>query len=362
MHNFCIPSDFNLDTIEKLFVLNESSENYRVYETYGEMSNTQFSSGRINVPYTDISSLEKYIINSHNHGIKFDYLMNGLSFNNMELTLNGIKSIRSFIKQLDKISVDSITVSLPALVDIIQEEDTKIAVNISTINQVSDVETARIYDNKNISRIVLSETINRNFSQIELIKKNVSCELEVIVNSVCFIKCPWRIYHYNQIAQSRYDHLRDLATNCYYTNKCFMRRLEDTANYLKLAFIRPEDLHHYSTLGVKYFKVQGRQFIEKANIVKTLQAYFSRDYSGNIMSLLNCFASKSNEVYIDNKELNGFITPFLGSDICAKGCKGCNHCREFINKSCRTNLAKLDIIKEFISQNDPYINLLKESE
>ena len=65
------------------------------------------------------------------------------------------------------------------------------------------------------------------------------CDFEIIVNSLCYMNCPLRMYHYNQIAQCAYQK-NDIATS-YYSNRCFMRRQKNPVDYLRNAFIRQKE-------------------------------------------------------------------------------------------------------------------------
>jgi collagenase-like PrtC family protease len=361
MNYFCIPSDYKAETLKQLNILNSNTAHYKVLEVYGQITKEYiFPSGRNNIPSISMEELEEYIKQAHKYGIQFNYLLNGSHMDNSEFTSEGIDRIYSFLHRLDDIEVDSVTITLPPLYEIIKRENFKFKVVVSTINQISNVNLANFYNQQKVSRMVLSENITRDFNRIKAISQNVDCDIEIIINSVCFIDCPYRIFHYDQIAQSSIMQ-NNIATS-YYSNRCFLRRIAEPESYLNIAFIRPEDLKYYEEVGVTHFKVQGRSIIANGDIIKTLESYITHSFEGNLMSLLYCFSKKNYEIYIDNKKLDGFIAPFLKGKNCDGGCGNCFHCKNYFDISCKSNLGANKILKDSLLKNDPYNELLRYPE
>lgn len=358
MKFFCIPSDFKLNTVKELYKLNQKSEFYKVKELYGQCTTRSIiPSGRNSVPNIDLNDLKAFIKEVHKYGLKFNYVINGSTLNNSEFSKHGLQEIINFLKELEDCKVDAVTMSVPSLLEIIEDYGFDFDIVVSTINQVNTVDTAQYYESKNVKRIVFSETINRNFKMLKAITSACKCDFEIIVNSLCYINCPLRMYHYNQIAQCAYEK-NDIATS-YYSNRCFMRRQENPVDYLRNAFIRPEDMKLYEELDIKYFKIQGRNLIKNADIIRTLETYFSNSYDGNLYDLLNCFSQSDNTIYIDNKSLNDFIGHFVKGYDCDLGCRTCNHCNKYFELSCRSNTFKNKFIGQRVKEQDPFSKLLE---
>jgi hypothetical protein len=148
----------------------------------------------------------------------------------------------------------------------------------------------------NVERIVVDESVNRNFKVLKRIKEAVGVPVEIIVNSILHTDCTWRMFHYNQIAG---DSLEESSgcSNSYYPHKCLQRRYENKSNLLKLTWVRPEDLKYYLAVGINYFKLQGRPRVLKGDPVKALEAYFKEDYHGDLFKLLDLFAPGAKEYY-----------------------------------------------------------------
>ena len=296
--------------------------------------------------------MKTFIKEIHQYGFTFNYVINGATLNNTEFLQHGLHRIISFLKELEDCEIDAVTVSVPSLLEIIEYYGFDFDVVISTINQVNTVDIAQYYESKNVKRIVFSETINRYFKMLKAVIDSCKCDFEIIVNSLCYMNCPLRMYHYNQIAQCAYEK-NNVATS-YYSNRCFMRRQKNPADYLRNAFIRPEDMKVYEKLGIKYFKIQGRNLIKNADIIRTLKAYFSNSYD-----LLNCFSQSNSTIYIDNKSLNNFIDHFVKSYDCDLGCQTCNHCKNYFELSCRSNIFKNKVIGQTVKEHDPFRKLLE---
>ncbi|MDP4125183.1 MAG: hypothetical protein Q8917_19160, partial [Bacillota bacterium] len=121
MKYFCLPSDFKLETVDAYYEINQSNQDSKIIETYGQLApDTLFGSLRVNsqLPVVDTRLLEKYVSYSIDKGIEFNYVFNATCMENDELTGEGYKKISSFFKTLQLIGIKSITLSLPSLMEI----------------------------------------------------------------------------------------------------------------------------------------------------------------------------------------------------------------------------------------------------
>ena len=72
---------------------------------------------------------------------------------------------------------------------------------------------------------------------------------------------------------------------------------------IRLNWIRPEDLHYYYELGIRHFKIQGRQNVVTGDVVKTLRYYIDEDFNGNLYDLITLFSPyNAFQPYMDNKQ------------------------------------------------------------
>lgn len=356
MKLFSIPADFNTDTIDRYVELNHQYNNYMVYETYGQYDSTiNIPTGRLSHPIVDYNTFERYVKYSYTKGIQFNYLLNGSIIDNYELTPDGIHKIKQLILSLFNIGIKVFTVTLFPIIEIINSLNIEVELVVSTIAQVSNLELASYYIENKVKRIVLSECINRDFKTLKQLCKYTNCNYELIVNSMCFINCPFRNMHYNQISIDFGKDINEISKS-YYPNRCIMRRNKCSSNYMKLAFIRPEDVSSYEAVGIKYFKIQGRQAIKHGNIYKTVETYFKESYEGNLLRLLDCFiqGNSTNNIYIDNKDLEGFINKFINSQ-CELNCQECKHCENYAKSSLKSSSSLLTTINQHVQKNDLFV-------
>jgi collagenase-like PrtC family protease len=266
---------------------------------------------------------------------------------NREFTDDGREKILALLDWLNECEVDMVTISLPYLADIVKRYFPKIGVSISVTNRIDSVSSVKIWEAMGVDRIVLDPMKNRDFELLRAIRNATHCQLEVLMNSICVLGCPFLNYHYNIFAHgSQEDECTDaiqhkLATS-YLVIKCEQIKLSDFAEIIKSPFIRPEDIKVYRELGIQYFKVKGRATRTSA-ILETAKAYAEESYDGNLLDIVPLIPSSRGDehriiadppVYVDNKKLNGFLDYFQSSK-CRTNCHKCSYCRGIAKKTVR---------------------------
>jgi hypothetical protein len=121
------------------------------------------------------------------------------------------------------------------------------------------------------------------------IRQSVRCDLELIANHVCLMNCPMQTYHQNGFAHASDD------TSTLFIDYCLMRcsrtRLTDPSQFIKSAWIRPEDLAAYEAMGYTNFKLLERG-IPSAELLRRVKAYSERRFDGNLAELLLSYGFK----------------------------------------------------------------------
>jgi hypothetical protein len=149
---------------------------------------------------------------------------------------------------------------------------------------------ARFWEDLGADAIVLeSFSINRNFCRLAAIRQAVRCDLELIANHVCLMNCPMQTYHQNGFAHASDD------TGTLFIDYCFLRcsrlRLTDPSQFIKSAWIRPQDLAVYEAMGYTNFKLLERG-IPSAELLRRVKAYSERRFDGNLAELLLSYGFK----------------------------------------------------------------------
>ncbi len=365
MKCFSIPSDFNKETIDKLKKLNDSYENARVIETYGNITLKNFlGSGRSVelLPEIDLTDLHDYVEYSQSKGIDFNYTINTSHMQNIEFTARGVLEIMNFLGKLYDIGVRWLTISLPSLMEIVKSSRYDFKIKASVICQVTTPNKARFYRKLGIEKIVTDESLNRDFFKLKRIVEAFGENVEIIVNAICHKDCTHRMFHYNQISSDSIKLSSEASAN-YYTHRCLLRRFEHIANLIKLTWVRPEDIQYYTAIGIKNFKLQGRHTVMNGDPSRTVECYIKESYDGDLMELIDMFNPTTHfRVFVDNKKLDGFIKPFYQKEnFCKDNCEHCGYCESFARKCIEENQLKevYHTAKEFFSQYDKFTRMLE---
>jgi len=359
MKCYSVPADFKKETIDAYDRLNHAYADSRVIETYGNITiGNEIESGRpVDIlPQVDLTGLQYYVDYSKQRGIDFNYTINASYMGNKEFTKEGIDKIYQFLGKLYQAGVRSLTVTLPSLIEVITWFPYDFHIKGSTIYQVINVNKALELKKMGIERMVVDESINRNFSVLKRIREAVGDGIEIIVNSVCHKDCSYRMFHYNQIAGDSIE-VSSGCSNSYYPHKCLLRRYKNSSNLLKLTWVRPEDIKYYTSIGIHYFKLQGRPRVLKGDPVRAVEAYFKEDYQGDLFELLDLFAPISSfTVPVENKKLEGFIKHFYDNPgFCRRDCAACRYCESVAQKCIDSGtLEKVyGLAREYFSKLDP---------
>jgi collagenase-like PrtC family protease len=365
MKYFSVPADFKKETIDAYERLNNTYNDSKLVETYGNITmGNFFGSGRLakQMRKIDTYDLHEYVDYCKERNIDFNYTFNFTHMRNREFTREGINEIAGFIKKIYQANVRIMTVTLPSIIELIRATGLDIKIKASTICQVVNANKALFYKKLGVERIVVDESINRNFAALRAIRDAFGQNVEVIVNQVCDLNCVYRIFHYNMISEEREGTVHDVGID-FYEHRCVMQQFKTPDNLIKLSWIRPEDLKYYTAIGINYFKLQGRHtFVKGGDPVRTLEYYFKESFDGNLMDLLSMFATMNNfKVYVDNKSLDGFLKPFFeGKKSCANHCTQCKYCCSYAQKA--INLEKAVVMmrnaEEFYDEYDTYKKMI----
>jgi collagenase-like PrtC family protease len=366
MKYFSMPADFKNTTIDKYEALNKKYQDSKVGEIYGNVTlKNSFESGRSvdMLPEVDFSTLEKHVAYAQERGMQFNYTLNMSHMANREFSSKGLIELMMFLGKLYKAGIRSLTVALPSLMEIIRESDYDFNIKASVICQVTTPNKALAFKKMGAKRIVVDESVVRDFENLKRITKAAEGKLEVIINSICFRDCPYRIFHYNQISTDSIE-LSSKASSNYYDHRCLLRRFENKGSLLRLSWVRPEDIKYYTRIGINYFKIQGRHTVMQGDPARAVEYYFKESYDGDLVELFDLFNLTSQfRMSMDNRSLDGFLKPFVQDEtFCRNDCNNCKHCEHFAEKC-----IDLDMMKEssqkadtFYSEYDQFAQVMKE--
>ncbi len=305
------------------------------------------------------SQAEEYIERAHAAGLKFDYILNAPSMGNMEWDENTHRELLEHLRWITSLGVDSVTVTIPYLIELIKRQFPHLEVRVSTIAHVSSVARAKLFESLGADSITLDFNINRDFTLLKAIRNAVNCQLTVLLNNLCLYQCPYEYYHHDTLGHASQSYNR---LNGYYEDYCVLRctldRLYDISQIIKCRWVRPEDIHNYEEIGIDMFKTSGRS-MSAERILHAATTYSSRHYQGDLYDILNVITPRigftdsalpgvQNDVigqpprfYIDNQALEGFID-FFKKQNCLSGCGNCGYCQRIADKVIQFDREEVD--------------------
>jgi collagenase-like PrtC family protease len=366
-----VPTNWDPDLILPLSKLEADVQLYGVLPTSMIGSG---GSGPDNVRMVE-KQAEEYIEQAHSAGLKFDYLLNAPSMSNMEWDENTHQELLMHLDWISSIGADSVTVTIPYLVELIKRQFPHLKIRVSTIAHVNSVARAKSVESLGADSITLDINVNRDFTLLKAIRNAVSCELTILMNNLCLYQCPYEYYHHDGLghASQSYNSLSGYYVD-YCVIRCSLDRLCDISQIIKCRWVRPEDIHVYEEIGMDMFKISGRS-MSAERILQAATAYSARHYQGNLYDILNIITPKigfinsalpgvQNNViepppkfYIDNQALEGFMD-FFGKQDCLSGCSQCNYCQRIANKVIQFDRDEVD---EYIAMLNASLDKLSSS-
>ncbi|NHJ19419.1 MAG: hypothetical protein EAX91_00645 [Candidatus Lokiarchaeota archaeon] len=343
-----VATNWDLDLIDNL-------AQFPVSGLYGVSDHSIVGGGRPSFLLQQISEerIAEYIKKVHENNMEFSYLLNAPCMNNMEYDPHYHKELIEYLQWISDIEADSVTVTIPFLIQLIKEQFPRLKIRVSTIAHVNSVNRAMFYESLGADEITLDVMINRDFKTLEQIQKAVKCKLIVLLTDGCLFQCPFRYYHYNTLghaSQTYQQFERNYVDTCILN--CSIIKFSDPTEVIKARWVRPEDLTHYEAIGIENFKIAGRRMSTQW-ITQSVKAFSSRKYNGNLVDIIQGFSmshggleqkdpnvklsetigkeSKS-KLVIDNTKLDGFID-FFKKQNCIAMCNACSYCEEWAKKA-----------------------------
>ncbi|MFQ5878407.1 MAG: U32 family peptidase [Acidobacteriota bacterium] len=362
---------------------------YPVTELYGKLPADPVGGGRSSYMLAPLSrrALARHVALARKHGIGFNYLLNAACLDNMEATRRGQKGLRRLLDWISEIGVTAVTLSNPLLLRTVKARYPQLKVRVSVFAGVDHLRRARYWQDIGADVICLdSLTVNREFRTLGLLRRSLSCDLELLVNNSCLQSCSLSQTHMNLLAHSSQS---DHASRGFVIDHCILEcsrlKMTDPVNFIRADWIRPEDLHHYEAIGYDRFKLVERNLPTPVMLTR-VRAYSERRYDGNLVDLIQPYGHCDDggsrggrrlrwslsfllrpskvrirrlgairelvarkgmlgplrgepPVFIDNRSLDGFIDRFLRQGCRDLSCDECRYCHEYADRAVRVDPA-----------------------
>jgi collagenase-like PrtC family protease len=377
MRRLCAPTNFDDALVRPLAEAG-------AYEAYGKLTEDAVGGGRPShvLPPVGIRRLREHVGKLHAAGVKFNYLLNASAMGGVETTGPGYRSIRKLLDLLAEITVDSVTVSNPVLLQLVKRHYPGIEVKASAFANVVTVMQARAWADMGADVITASPVVlNRELKALREMASAVKAGIQVILNNNCIQSCAFYGSHANLHSHSsQKGHWSRGYMIDYCLLNCRGARLANPGLYVRGDWIRPEDQQVYEDLGVTYFKVVNRTN-PTPTIIERVNAYAAGRFDGNLVDLVehgkdlrpveklplkarvrmaftfvrprlanpnrlrefgDLALPSSPMVTIDNRALDGFIDFFKTHSCMGRDCAVCTYCDEIARKVVKVDGQPLD--------------------
>jgi collagenase-like PrtC family protease len=266
----------------------------------------------------DISQVQPHALVRHaaiarSAGIDFLYLLNGrcehIDVEDRHIRKELSALIRWIVEEVKAAGIVVADLRLARLIRILYPP-TSVRLRVSTIAGVMTPGDLLPWLPLGIDGVVLHHDVGRDFSTIARIVEFLECkadgaEVELLLNESCLYGCHARGAHYARLARAKLSYAEGFQQNCN------IPRFRDPYLLLAARWIRPEDVQVYSALGVRRFKIAGRE-MSRQWLDRAVAAYATGSYDGNLIDLLTMTppglgVDANSVVFIDNRALDGFI-------------------------------------------------------
>lgn len=350
-NKFKLGTNFDPRLITAIGEVNAMHQSNKIVELYGSIREHAALAARpdFRLPNLTPSDLATYVNAAANAGLKFNYTLNSINpFGSKTSLANSEHYVKQLVRWLNDIGVFRVTVAHPMLLEMICDIDphNRPLIEISTIAHIDTVTQIKYYHDKyGVTKICANLNKNRNFTWLKAAADyciSNGIELELMANEFCGVgganyatHCIYRdscyichsTNHIAKDAESFHNYPMQLCTN---------GRNENPSNWLKLKFIRPEDIVEYNKIGIHNFKLTGRTGTTDL-LMRVAKAYLDGSFDGNLLSLwkpLESITQGKDEHFtmynIPNKKLDGFIEKFVrghdcDNEVCGETCRYCNN-------------------------------------
>lgn len=355
MIHYKIGCNFDWSLIDSVIDLNKIGEQTKIDEFYGSDRQYAFLTARpaFRLPDVNDKDLRRYVRLCSDAGIQFNYTLNSIYPGSKRFLETKESEIKERVRFLDDIGVAIITIANPIMATFVREASKQIKIEVSTIAHIDTITQIKAWNDRfGINKVCGNLLKNRSIGFLEKAAKycqQAKITLDLMVNEFCGTggktygtHCIYRdscyLCHAENITKD--DH-QLFAT--YPMGYCISSR-DEPAAWLKMNFIRPEDVRLYDKIGIRHFKITGRTGTTEY-ILKIANAYIRQSWDGNLLALwkpLETISTEQNEFefeqpyYIDNKKLSGFVDRWFknrehdcASEVCGETC---TYCESFYKK------------------------------
>lgn len=291
------------------------SSSARVGAVFGSRRVQSVGHGRApaDVPEVTDTSIVEHARTARRHGIAFLYLLNGLCRHlDLEHADTKTRVLRDIEWVVEEVQPTSIVVADRRLGTLLRARygPEVVGLRVSTIAGIRDASDLAPWLSLGIDGVVLHHDAGRDYERIRRVVNLLQAEapdaeVELLVNESCVHQCFAREAHYARLALASVEYTEGFQQNCN------IPRFLDPSLVIGARWIRPEDLGRYVDLGVRRFKIAGRE-MSGHWLDRAVASYLRGRHEGNLIELFTMTppgldTSASDIVRLDNRSLDGFL-------------------------------------------------------
>jgi len=321
---FSVPYNNDPKTLEEIFELKRLGNN-SITEVYLAGPQKYSGTGR-EPPEIRMEDFINIVDKIHGEGLRVNLLLNSTCEGSEWYTAEVVRPKMEYLRQVHKeYGVEAVTIANPIYIREVRRQFPDIEICASVLGDIDCVQRAVVFAEAGANVLTPDVNINRNLKLLKEIKAITGTELKLMVNEGCLYKCPFRKFHFN-----RMSHVSKEAgiEGAFFFAYCGGVIGEDSTQFLKSGWIRPEDTSKYGEI-TSYFKIVGRT-MPSSKVIRCVRAYMEESWDGDLMDImcggLGNFALRYGS-YLNNKSLdeNRFFEKVTS---CDENCSQCKYCEE----------------------------------
>ncbi len=357
MNYFKLGYNFDKKLLNVIDILNKEHSNKGcINEIFCSIQKHAWLAARpdFRLPDITVEELREHTKLAKELGITMNYTLNTINPGTREQLVDS-SALKEVLLDLIYCGINRVTAASPLIIDLIRHlTGDHFEIEISTVMHLDNVSQIRyLHEQYTLKKVCIGIHKNRTFKWLKNAADYANAngiELEILSNEFCAnggdgytTHCAYRdscyLLHASDITKEDTEKL-----NGYPMQHCMASRDTDAVNWLRTRFVRPQDLHYYTDIGISKFKISGRTGSVEY-LAYIAEAYISGKFDDNLLKLwkpLETITSNEKEldflhiVNIPANKLDGFLSKWVDDptfDCASEQCGiTCTYCHKFYDK------------------------------
>lgn len=230
-------------------------EGYKIGSVYGSFPGAIWNGGRVVYGFSPKEEIEKLLemYNQRNVPVRFTWT------NSLIEEKHTYDTFCNLIMRLADNGMNQVLVNNPVLEAYLRREYPNFKYICSTTRRIVDLEGINKELEKDYFMVVLDYDMNHDEEALKSLESQAE-RVEILVDEICFPKCPRRTEHYNEVSRLQLEFSVGKNYDCH-NLKDASRNFEECMS--RPSFISCEEIDSYIERGFVNFKLVGRGLSEQ---------------------------------------------------------------------------------------------------